>query len=111
MGTVPNCDRSIVETSKITSYLLSRTHPSGRAKARFFARFGFRGDAAEELVQALLTHVRANAVANTEVSPYGIKYRVDGPLGSPDGRNPSVSTLWVVLDGETIPRFVTAFPC
>ena len=56
-------------------------------------------------------HVRTNAVAHAEVSPYGTKYCVEGPLRSPDGRNPSVSTVWVVLDGDTIPRFVTAFPC
>ena len=111
MATVPSCDRSIVEPTKIAGYLLSGAHPIGWAKARFFKRFGFRQDAPEELVQALLAHVRDNAVANMETSTYGTKYRVDGPLASPDGRNPSVSTVWIILDGETIPRFVTAFPC
>jgi|SoiMethySBSTD1v2_1073268.scaffolds.fasta_scaffold234492_4 hypothetical protein len=111
MATVPNCDWSIVDPTKITDYLLSGAHPIGWAKARFFKRFGFREDAPGELVQALLAHVRDHAVADTETSSYGTKYRVDGPLASPDGRNPSVSTVWIILDGETIPRFVTAFPC
>jgi hypothetical protein len=111
MGTVPGCDQSIIEPTKVADYLLSGAHPIGWAKARFFKRFGFREDAPEELRQALLAHVRENAVVETETSPYGIKYRVDGPLASPDGRNPLVSTVWTILDGEAIPRFITAFPC
>ena len=111
MAKVPHCDQSIVEAAKVAAYLLSATHPIGRAKARFFKQFGFREDAPEELTRALLLHVRDNTVANTEMSAYGTKYRVDGPLRSPDGRNPSVSSVWIILDGETIPRLVTAFPC
>lgn len=111
MATVPNCYQSIIEPTKISNYLLSAAHPIGRVKARFFKRFGFREGAPEELNQALLVHVRDNVVARTETSAYGTKYRVDGPLVSPDGRNPLVSTVWMILDGEAIPRFVTAFPC
>ena len=109
MATVPNCDQSIVEIAKVVDYLLSRSHPIGRAKAQFFMRFGFRESAPDELVQALLAHVRDNAVADTDISAYGTKYRVDGPLASPDARDPLVSTVWMVLNGETIPRFITAF--
>jgi hypothetical protein len=111
MVAVPNADRAVVDLAKVSGYLLSRAHPVGRAKATFFCQFGFREDAPAELVQALLVHVRDNAVADTERSLHGTKYRVDGPLASPDGRNPSVSTVWMVLDGEVLPRFVTAFPC
>jgi hypothetical protein len=111
MATVPHCNEAVIEPAKIADYLLSATHPIGRAKAVFFTRFGFRADAPEELGLALLAHVRANAIADIEASAYGTKYRVDGVLASPDGRNPLVSTVWIILDGETIPRFVTAFPC
>ena len=113
MDVVPNYDKAIIEPPKIAGYLLSGTHPIGWAKARFFKRFGFREDAPEELMQALLAHVRDNAVAETETSAYGTKYRVDGPLASPDGRDPSVSSVWMVVvgDADAIPRFVTAFPC
>ena len=111
MPTVPGCTQAIVEPTKVAAYLLSGTHPVGRAKARFFKRFGFRADAPDELMRALLAHVGAHAVAHTESFTYGIKYRVDGPLDSPDGRNPRVSTVWIVRRGETTPRFVTAFPC
>jgi hypothetical protein len=59
----------------------------------------------------LLDHVRTHDVANAELSSYGTKYRVDGPLASPDWRDPRVSTVWTVRNGELAPRFVTAFPC
>jgi uncharacterized protein DUF6883 len=111
MATVPNREGSIISPTKIADYPLSDMHPVGRAKAQFLKRFGFRSDAPDELAQSLLAHVRDNAVTDTESSVYGTKYRVDGPLASPDGRNPLVSTVWIILDGETIPHFVTAFPC
>jgi hypothetical protein len=111
MDRVPNCEQSIVEPAKVADYLLSGTHPIGWAKARFFKVFGFREDAPEHLAHALIAHVCSNPVADTEISVYGTKHRVDGPLVSPDGRNPMVSTVWIVVEGDTIPRFVTAFPC
>jgi hypothetical protein len=111
MGTVPNRDQATIDPVKISDYLLSDSHPVGRSEARFFKHFGFREDAPEELTRALRAHVQDYLVAAIEVSPYGAKYRVEGPLFSPDGRNPRVTTVWMILDGETIPRFVTAFPC
>ena len=111
MEYVPGSVEAIVDPSKIDGYLLSATHPIGSAKARFFNRFGFNEGKPGELLDALRTHVRGNAVARVERTSFGIKYRVDGPLISPDGRNPLVSTIWIVADGEAAPRFITAFPC
>jgi hypothetical protein len=111
MGTVPAADRAIVDPAKVRLYLLSAAHRVGRFKARFFGRFGFHAGDPDELVCALLSHVRDNAVAATETSPYGTKYRVEGPLTCPDRRNPRVATVWMILNGESLPRFVTAFPC
>jgi hypothetical protein len=108
---VPNCDQAIVEPAKVTDYLLSGTHPVGRTKAHFFKRFGFREDAPQELELALLAHVRNNQITDADTFAYGTKYRVDGPIVSVDGRNPDVTTVWIVRSGETAPRFVTAFPC
>jgi hypothetical protein len=104
-------DQAIIDPVKISDYLLSEAHPVGRSKARFFKRFGFRADTPDEFIQALFAHVQDCPVGAIDVSPYGIKYRVEGHLLSPDGRNPLVATVWVVLHGEIIPRFVTAFPC
>lgn len=111
MALVPHADQATIDLAKVSGYLLSSTHSVGRIKAAFFARFGFRDDAAEELERALLDHIVSHHVAHSEVSPYGTKYRVDGALASPDGRNPRVSSIWIVRIGEAEPRFITAFPC
>lgn len=111
MATVPNCDRAIVERAKVADYLLSASHPIGRAKARFFKRFGFRDDRPEELVAALLAHINDHEISDIQATVYGVRYRVDGALQSPDGRDPHVSSVWIILDGEPNPRFITAFPC
>ena len=38
---LPNAEQAIVESRKITHYLLSETHPDGKSKENFFSRFGF----------------------------------------------------------------------
>jgi uncharacterized protein DUF6883 len=83
MATVPNSEHAIVESAKVEGYLLSPSHPIGRAKALFFRRFGFREDAPEELSRALLIHVRNNTAVDVETSAHGTKYRVDGLLRHP----------------------------
>ena len=55
MAPVPNRDQAIIDLAKVSDYLLSRSHPVGRAKARLFNRFGFREDAPGGLAQALLS--------------------------------------------------------
>ena len=43
-------------------------------------------------------------------SAFGDKYEVRGTLVGPAGRAATIVTVWIVLAGETAPRFVTAFP-
>lgn len=38
---VPNRDHAYVPERKLTGYLLSRSHPVGTSKARFFRGLGF----------------------------------------------------------------------
>jgi hypothetical protein len=126
MHQLPNVERAVVENRKITDYLLSVEHPFGRAKmllappaqARFFRRFGFRLDvrglspaeAWQTLQSALLDHTRHNAVVLREATPFGMKYVIEGPLVTPDGRNPVIRAVWFVETGHERPRFVTAYP-
>ena len=60
------------------SYLLSSSHPIGRNKARFFKGFGFGEHAPDELVQALLEHVRTHDVADAEINPLLVKPAGEG---------------------------------
>ena len=108
---MPGLVRAVVPKEKITSYLLSETHPTGRAKARFFGGYGFSLGAWEELAEALVRHAASHGVVATEESRFGVKYTIEGPLETRDGRNPRVRVVWFVCKGEAAPRLVTAYPC
>jgi len=101
---------AVVDKRKIIEYLLSFNHPSGRDKAVFFHSLGFRLQAWQVLSAALVRHAKENTIWDKKKSSFGVKYVIDGPLQTPDGRNPSVRAIWFVETGEKQPRFVTAYP-
>jgi len=107
---LPDSDEAQIPRAKIADYLLSLTHPEGRGKALFFYAFGFVAEAWEVLADALREHARANDIAKVETTPYGTRYVVEGAMNAPDGRTPNVRAVWFVDSGETVPRFVTAYP-
>jgi hypothetical protein len=39
-----------------------------------------------------------------------MKYVVRGTLSGPSGAVADVIAVWILLDGESAPRFVTAYP-
>jgi len=107
---LPNLDRAVVRTGKISDYLLSSTHSAGRHKARFFERIGFQASTSHVLTQTILEHARSNEVTTIEQSRFGTRYTIDGMLISPDGRNPRIRVIWFVESGSDIPYLVTAYP-
>jgi hypothetical protein len=107
---LPNADEAYVDRAKIVEYLLSATHPDGRVKARFFSRFGFKAAEWEILAEALRLLGTTNPVVAILESPYGTRYTVDGLMGCPDGRSPSVRTVWIVEHFDPRPRLITAHP-
>lgn len=62
------------------------------------------------LASALRQHASLHDVVSAENTEYGVKYRIVGALPTPDERNPTVRTLWIVLHGDDVPRFITAVP-
>ncbi len=107
---LPNAEQAVVERGKVVDYLLNPTHRYGASKARFFARFGFRAEAWEELALALQEHGRQNEVSKVRETGFGPRYDVEGDLTAPDGRRPRVCSVWQVDQGETAPRLITAYP-
>ena len=110
MPMMPNCDRAIVAPEKIIDYLLSDTQSVGRHKAGFFTSFGFRADTPDVLANALRRHAAMRTYARMYSTPHGVKYEISGPLPAPDGRMPTVRSIWIIDAGATVPRLVTAFP-
>jgi hypothetical protein len=107
---VPHLDRAEVNSRKLRDYLLSRDHPLGHPKARFFLGLGFRHDAVDSLRAALIAHARANPVVVHETTAFGSKYVVDGRIEAPNGRDVAIRAVWFVEHGAEQARFVTAYP-
>jgi hypothetical protein len=110
MAALPGVEFAIIDERKITGYLLSETHPRGRAKAAFFLRFGFQQNFPEPMVKALLDHALRHQIAGSVETRFGIHYIIEGTMHTPDKRNPLIRSVWVIKTGETVPRFVTATP-
>ena len=107
---LPNRFAIEVSQRKIEGYLLSSSHPAGRSKAAFFRRCGFSRSDWTTLATALRRHADEHEVAKAEATSFGVRYIIDGPLSSPDGRLPLVRSVWFIEQDEPIPRFVTAYP-
>ena len=103
MPRLPNADRAIIAPEKITRYLLDDSHPVGGHKARFFKMFGFRADEPEALVKALLLHAATLDAVTLPPDSNGTKYEIGGPMPCPDGRIPTVKSVWIIRPGETEP--------
>jgi hypothetical protein len=107
---LPNAEHAVVPERKITAYLLSETHPRGKHKARVFRAFGFTLDDWQTLAQALSDHAARNDVAKTELSSVGQRFVIEGIIETPIGRLLAIRSVWFLDSGESIPRFVTAYP-
>ena len=107
---LPNAERAVVEDAKVRDYLLSPDHRVGRSKARFFGALGFEQPAWLILRDALVALALEGEAERGESSVFGQKYVVRGMLRGPAGRSAAVVTAWIVLRGDDVPRFVTAYP-
>ena len=107
---LPIAKHAIIDDTKIRDYLLSPIHPIGRYKCRFFLEIGYETGHWEILRQDLLSLVASEDAQESDQTRYGQKYVVRGILKAPSGTLAHIVTVWIVLHGELIPRFVTAYP-
>jgi len=107
---LPAAHQAIIESAKVRDYLLSSEHPIGRAKARFFRALGFTHGQWSQLHDALLALARTGDAVPGKRNAFGQKYVVRGILTGPSGRSANIVTVWIVLESEAAPRFVTAYP-
>ena len=107
---LPNRDNAYIQSQKLTGYLLSETHPIGSSKAKLLRACGFTEKNVDKLEQALLTIAYMEVVQDVIATPHGVKYVIDGVVKTPDHRHLHLRTVWIVDQGDTKPRFVTARP-
>lgn len=110
MARLPNAERAVIDADKLQIYILSPAHPIGRFKAAFFQKLGYSAENWEAFEQHLREHILTPDVTKIEESRYGRKFIVEGPLAGPSGETVQIVSVWVILKGEDVPRFVTAYP-
>jgi len=106
---LPNSSQAVIAPEKLRDYLLSSIHPIGRYKALFFRTLGYDQTSWQQLETDLrsLASLPAEPLESTE---YGTKYAITGLLTGLNGRVAEIVTVWIILAGEDVPRFVTAYP-
>lgn len=106
---VPNADRAIVASDKLTGYLLNVSHKRGGPKARLLLSVGYRSDNPHSLESDLRQHLSLD-VARTDANAYGVVYEIEGPIRTPGGRSVRFCSVWQVDTGTDVPRFITMYP-
>jgi hypothetical protein len=110
LAKLPNAERAIIDAEKLYNYVLSATHPVGRFKAAFFRQFGYSAENWKVFERSLRDFILEEEAREIEETQYGKKYIVEGLLSSPSGRTLQITTVWVTLRDESVPRFITAYP-
>ena len=79
-------------------------------KGGVFLELGFSLAEPAVLRAALLEHACTVRLQKSVRTRFGLKYVLAGGMRSLDGRDPRISSVWIVEGGEGGPRFVTAYP-
>jgi len=80
----------------LQGYLLDPDHPTGGAKARFFAQLGYTRANLEALEQAFLDLARRELIEQQFATRHGTKYVLDGYLEGIRGDRRKVRTIWIL---------------
>ena len=89
----PNADHAVISAEKIRDYLLNPSHPTGAAKAVWFASIGYTLGNWQDLENDLLQVAQTSEDFIAKSSPFGVKYEVSGALGCPGHRPGSVVSV------------------
>ena len=106
---LPNANDVDIDEQKIVGYLLSRSHPVGRFKARVFAALGFDDANAGAFTIEIRRIAAEGHVSATEDTRFGRKYTVYGELKGPEG-SAQVATGWFQGPGQSRVRLITVRP-
>jgi hypothetical protein len=107
---IPHADRAVIDPRKLREYLLSRSHPLGRHKARFFRALGYGPSNWARLDRDLRFQHLTAPVAHVTETRHGTVFEIRAILRGPSGRSAGLVSVWIVRHGERHPSLVTAYP-
>jgi len=104
----PDFSTAVVDPAKLVLYYWpSAIQKAGRRP--FFSGLRFFAGRTDRFAAALLRQ-GAEGRVTSEVSAFGVKWAVDGPLLAENGRLRPIRSVWIIDGGEGMLRFVTAYP-
>ena len=98
----------IIPEDKLVGYLLLPRQESD--KSQFLGIAGYTMATWEGLAHDLHNLAKTHEISDMTISPYGIKWEVQGTLVGPNGQVLCVVTVWITLEASGETRFVTLFP-
>ena len=107
--TVPNAERAVIATEKMTEYLLNTSHKRGAAKARLLLGIGYRPDTPRLLESDLKAQHLSLDVTRTSENAYGVVYEIEGPIKTPSGKTIRFCSICQIDAGTDVPRFITMY--
>jgi filamentous hemagglutinin len=107
---LPNAEQAITPVAKLRDYLLDEEHPDGGPKAVFFLGMGFRRKQWQQLEAAIRADHLTQDAQEIPRSRFGRKFQIVASLTGPNGRRAIIKSIWIILDGEEVPRLLTAYP-
>lgn len=107
---LPNAEQAIIPPEKLRDYLLSVSHRRGRHKAVIFRALGFRAESWFVFETALREQHLTQDAEELPGGQHGQKYQIVAPITGPNRRTGIIKSAWIILHGEDVPRFVSAYP-
>jgi hypothetical protein len=98
----------VIPEDKLVRYLLLPRQESD--KSQFLGRVGYTLATWAVLARDLHNLAKTHEISDMTISPYGIKWEVQGTLVGPNGQGLRVVTVWITLEASGETRFVTLFP-
>jgi hypothetical protein len=106
---LPNADKALIPESKLREYCLNPKHDDGQHKAYLFSKLlDIHSQNLDLLRNALKESIKNYEVDHTSRTSYGTIYYVDFPMIRQE-RTFQIRSIWIIRDGETIPRFVSCY--
>lgn len=107
---LPNSEQAVIAPDKLVKYILNLQHKRGGTKARLLSQFGYRADNWQQLDSDIRSYHLTSEVEVVRQTEYGIRYEIQVPLQTPDGRALVIRTIWQIDEGTDFPRLITLFP-
>lgn len=107
---LPNGENAFISRGKLTNYILSKTHPVGKFKAKVFQKAGFNEYNIYLFEKMLRRIARSQEVSDVLPTIFGAKYVIDAEIKTPKEIYMKIRSVWIIEGGQNRPRFVTAYP-